>query len=136
MTTKEIIKWGTDNPKKVFLVDGFGAISSAILLGIVLVKWEGIFGIPKPTLYFLASLPCLFAMYDLYCYFKVDKNPGIFLKGIAFANLLYCVLSSGLVIYHFDKIAYWGWTYIIVEIMIVTAIAVFELKVANSLLNK
>ncbi|MFN0275123.1 MAG: hypothetical protein ACKVPJ_05225 [Chitinophagales bacterium] len=136
MTTEQIINWGKDNPKKVFLVDCVGAILSAFLLGIVLVQLERIFGIPKPTLYFLATLPCLFAMYDLYCYFKISKKPGLFLKGIAIANLLYGVLSIGLAIYHCNTITQWGWAYIIGEIMIVTAIAVFEWNVANRLMTK
>jgi hypothetical protein len=136
MTTEQIIKWGNDNPKKIFQIDGSGAILSAILSGIVLVKWERIFGIPATTLYFLASLPCLFSMYDFYCYFKIDNKPGMFLKGIAIANLLYNVLSMGLAIYHFNKITYWGWTYLIIEIMIVSVLAVFELNVAGRLMNE
>ncbi|MEX0273795.1 MAG: hypothetical protein AB3N16_05400 [Flavobacteriaceae bacterium] len=91
---------GNIHPKKRFQIDGFGAIPSAIPLGIVLAKWGRIFGIPKPTLFFLATLPGLFAIYDFYCYFRIDKNPGIFLKGIAITNLIYCCLSIDWAIYH------------------------------------
>ena len=114
--------------KKLFLLDGFGAILSAVLLGVVLVKLESFFGIPKSTLYFLAVLPCFFAVYDFYCYFKINKNLGQFLKGIAIINLIYCCLSLGLAFYHYQQITYLGWTYIIGEIIIVSIIAVIELK--------
>ncbi|GAB5465247.1 MAG: hypothetical protein Kapaf2KO_06830 [Candidatus Kapaibacteriales bacterium] len=131
MTTKRMLEWGNANPKKLFQIDGFGALLSAILLGVVLVKLEYLFGIPKPTLYFLASLPCLFAIYDFYCYYKVDKNLGIFLQGIAIANLVYCCLSMGFAIYHMKEITNLGWIYILVEILVVCTIALAELEVAK-----
>ena len=131
MIIEQVIKWGISDPRRLFKVDGFGAILSAVLLGIVLVRLEMVFGIPKSTLYFLASLPCLFAIYDFFCYLKIDKNLGPYLKGIAIANLLYCGLSMGLVIHHRDKITYLGWTYILAEISIVIALAIIELRVSK-----
>jgi len=121
-----------DYLKKLFLLDGFGAILSAILLGIVLVKLEEYFGIPKTTLYILAALPCFFAIYDFYCYFKIEKNLDKFLKGIAIVNLLYCCLSLGFAFHHYQEITYLGWAYIIVEIIIVVAIAIIELRAAKT----
>ena len=128
---ERILKWGNANPKKLFQIDGFGAIVSAILLGIVLVNLEYLFGIPKPTLYFLASFPCLFAVYDFYCYFKIDNNLEKFLKIIASANILYCGLSIGLAIYHRKNISNLGWMYILMEIAIVSGLSSIELKVAK-----
>lgn len=90
---KIFIKWGHQHPKELFKIDGIGAILSAVLLGFVLVHFEELFGIPKSTLYFLALLPCFFACYDFYCYFRVNKKSKYFLKGIAFVNLSYCFLS-------------------------------------------
>lgn len=135
MTIEHIIKWGSDNPKKLFQIDGFGAVLSAVLLGVVLVKLEKYFGIPKPTLFLLASIPCLFALYDFYCFTSNDKNIATLLKGIAIANIVYSVLSIGLAIYHFNTITFLGWMYIIGEIMIVTAMAILELNVANRLVK-
>lgn len=131
MTIERIVDSGNKNPKKLFQIDGFGAILSAILLGIVLVKWEYLFGIPKRTLYFLASLPCLFAVYDFYCYFKINKNLESFLKRIAIINLTYCCLSIGLAIYHRENIMILGWFYILMEIVIVGGLSIIELKVAK-----
>ena len=127
-----IWKMGKKYLKKLFLLDGFGAILSAILLGIVLVKLKAHFGIPVATLYFLAALPCFFAVYDFYCYFSIEKNLGKFLKGIAIVNLLYCCLSIGLALYHYQEILYLGWIYIVVEIIIVIVLSMIELRAANS----
>lgn len=121
----------TTTIKKFLLLDGFGAIVSAVLLGIILVKLEKHFGIPRNTLYLLAALPCLFSLYDFYSYFFVKKNLGSFLRVIAIANLLYCCLSLALAFHHREVLTTLGWAYIIVEIIIVTALALIELKVAK-----
>ncbi|MDG1333768.1 MAG: hypothetical protein P8P74_15635 [Crocinitomicaceae bacterium] len=117
--------------KKLFLVDGIGAVVSAVLLGIVLVQFQVYFGIPTSTLYFLAALPCAFAIYDFYCFFKVDKQLEKYLKGIALVNYAYCVLSIGLAIYHSASITYLGWGYVLLEVMIVIGLATFELETAR-----
>ena len=122
--------------RKLFLLDGAGAILSAVLLGIVLVQLEAYFGIPIATLYFLAALPCFFAIYDFYCYFKVEKNLAKCLRGIAIVNLLYCCLSILLAFYHYQEILYLGWIYIIVEIIIVVVLSIIELRVANASVHK
>lgn len=123
----------SSNPKQLFLVDGFGALLSIFLLGFVLVKLEPIFGIPKNTLYFLAFLPCLFTIYDFYCYTKLKNKRSIYLKGIAYANLIYCILSIALALFHFDKITYLGWGYIAIEILILIYLATLEIKTAHKI---
>lgn len=133
MTIKKIVAWGSRNPKKLFQIDGIGAVLSAFLLGVVLVKWEALFGIPRSTLYFLAVLPCFFAIYDVYCYLKIDKKQGVYLQGIAIINLIYCCLSLGLAISHKEKITNLGWMYIVTEIVIVGGLAYIELKVAQKI---
>lgn len=129
---KENIEYG----KKLFLFDAFGALLSAFLLGIILVRYESIFGIPKNTLYFLAILPCFFAIYDIVCYFKVSIKIGYFLKVIAYINIVYCFISIVLAFYHYESLTYLGWLYIILEIIVVVAIALIELKASRRIINK
>lgn len=117
--------------RKMILIDGLGALLSAFLLGVVLVNFQSYFGIPKPSLYFLAALPCFFAIYDFICYLKLDKNLGVFLKVIAVLNVLYCILSLGVAFSHRSVITGLGWAYVIGEIIVVTGIAVVEFRVAN-----
>lgn len=124
------------NIKTLFLIDGLGAIVSAVLLGVVLVRLEHYFGIPVQTLYILAALPVIFALYDFVVYFKVERHLEIYLKGIAIVNILYCILSLALAYQHRMSIKLLGWVYIIVEIIIVLVIAGFELKTAKSYKSK
>lgn len=133
MMSKILTNYLHESPKKLFLLDGFGALLSAFLLGVVLVNFENVFGIPKQTLYFLAFLPCLFAVYDFACYFLIKNNFGPYLKIIACINVGYCIISLGLAFYHMASIEILGWIYIIIEIAIVVFLAMVEWSVANKI---
>ena len=133
MKFEDLITKAELNPKKLFLIDGFGAILSAFLLGVVLVKFEELFGIPTSVLYFLATIPIFFVIYDVFCYQKCLKI-GLLLKGIAVLNMLYCCVSIGLISYHFSSITILGWTYIIVEIILVSFLAMIEFRVGKRII--
>ena len=101
------------------------------MLGVVLVRFESAFGIPRNALYLLAGLPCIFALYDFFIYLKAKGNLAPFLKGIAIVNMIYCCLSVSLAFHHHAEIQPLGWAYIVLEIMVVMALSMYELKVAK-----
>ena len=117
--------------KSLFLIDGLGALVSAISLGVVLVQLESWVGMPPPVLYPLAGIAGLFALYSLSCFFFLKGNRSPFLKGIAIANLLYCGLTLGAMIFHAEHLRPLGWTYFAGELVIVVGLAVLELKMAS-----
>jgi len=121
------------NPRKLFLIDGLGAIVSAFMLGVILTKFENIFGMPRRVLYFLALIPCIFAVYDFGVIFRNLANWGPPLKAIAIANLIYCGISVGFVIHHYQKLTGLGLIYFILEILIVIILSSIELKTAFNL---
>lgn len=121
----------TLRPKQIFLVDGLGALLSAFLLGVVLVRYQATFGIPVNTLYFLAALPVFFAAFDFFIFFSVRKSLSTSFKIIAFANLIYCGISIGLGIYHQDQLTAYGWGYLILEVLVVVALALNELRLSK-----
>ena len=123
-------------PKKLFLADGLGAIVSAFFLGVILAKYEPSFGMPKTVLYFLASIACLFAVYSLGCLFLVTKNFQPYLKGIALANLSYCCITIALVLYFSQKLTILGWTYFILELIVLVFLARLEGKTIARLNDK
>jgi hypothetical protein len=120
-------------PRRLFVIDGMGALLSAFFLGVVMPKMESFFGIPATVLYFLAVFPILFAFYDLFSYFQKINQIGYFLKGIATLNLLYCCLSFIVAIFHYETITFWGWAYLLFEVLIVVFLASIELNTANRL---
>ncbi|MDX8553835.1 hypothetical protein MK851_09410 [Tenacibaculum sp. 1B UA] len=128
---KQLLKSLTLNPKKLFLIDGLGAVLSAFLLGVILVNLESIIGIAPSTLYLLAVLPIFFAVYDFYSYQKIHNELKPFLKGIAILNLLYCCLSIGAAFYHYKTITSIGWIYILVEVSIIIILSIIELTIAK-----
>ena len=132
MKFEDLIMKAEMNPKKLFLIDGFGAILSSFLLGVVLVKFEQILGIPPPVLYFLAIIPIFFVVYDFFCFQKHNKI-GLLLKGIAVLNLVYCCISIGLIFYHFSTVTILGWAYIIVDVVVITFIAMIEFRLGKKL---
>jgi len=114
------------SPKNLFLLDGIGALVSAFLLGVVLVKFQNIIGMPVNVLYFLAALPCCFVLYDLYCYFQFNENWRSFMKGIAFANLMYCVISITSLFLHSHLLTTLGIAYFVGELIILFFLVCIE----------
>jgi hypothetical protein len=136
MNLMRIQNWGLKHPKRLFLIDASGALLSAFLLAFVLVEFEDIFGIPKKTLYFLAVLPCTFVVYDLFSYKAKPQKTSILLKGIALINITYCSLSVSFGIYHYQQITFLGWSYILIEVLIILTIAFFEWNIGKRLVLK
>jgi hypothetical protein len=116
----------TKTPRRLFLIDGLGAVLSAMMLGFVLVPFNEFFGFPVSTLYVLAALPCVFTVFDAYAYFKNGKSTMRHLSIISTSNILYCIFSVSMVMFHF--VALPGWIYILLEITIVLIFVLIENK--------
>ena len=116
---------------KIFLIDGIGACLSVLFLGLLLPSFESYFGMPKNVLYGLAILASLLAIFSLSCYFFNVKNGRLFLKIVAFANILYCCISLGLMLYFYQKLTTLGFVYFLGEKIVVLILVYFELKMAK-----
>ncbi len=128
MTYPEIIQYTTQHPKQLFLLDGIGALVTAICLGFLLVKFESLFGMPKQVLYYLAAVACIFACYSLFCSFRLPQNWKPFLKIIAIANLIYCLTTAILVFQFQQELTMLGKLYFMGEIAIILFLVSIELK--------
>ena len=121
------------NPKKLFLIDAMGALLSAFLLGVVLVKFKNLFGVPVSVLYLLTLFPVIFAVYDILCYLKTKNNLKLFLKTIAYLNILYCFVSIVILLNRYKQVTFLGYSYFLVEFLIILTLANFQIKVGNKL---
>ena len=117
--------------RNLFLIDGVGAFVSTIFLGVILPLFEDLHGLPKNVLYFLAVFPFLFLIYDLIVLFKIKNPTTNLLRGIAFLNLAYCIISIVSISQHFKSLTFWGILYFVLEVIIVTVLVFFEFKVAS-----
>ena len=125
---KEIIKALTLKPKSVFLVDGVGAVLTAFLLITVLKTFNEYFGMPRETLTILSILALILAIYSFSCFAFSDNNSQKLLKPIIVANLTYCILTLGLVVYFYNKLTILDLTYFGGEILIIGGLVYIELK--------
>lgn len=119
--------------KRFFLVDCLGALISTFLLGFVLVRFQSFFGMPVSTLYLLAGIAACFAVYSGLGYLVTNMQKPIYLRTIAVANLLYCLLTLTLVYVHREVITLWGVAYFVGEVAIVVFLATREWKQAPDL---
>lgn len=116
------------NPKKIFLVDGLGAFLTALILYVIMDRYNEYFGIPQTTLTCLCVIALVFSLYSITCFFILKDKWQPFLKAIITANLLYCCLTAGLVLYSYSSITVLGITYFSVEMMIILGLVFIEYK--------
>ena len=119
-------------PKTLFAIDGIGAITSALFLGVVLPQFQELIGMPLHRLQVLAIIPCGFAVYDLVCFLFARTDLKRFLRLIAYANLAYCLLSLALIGQHYQELTGLGLIYFLLEVTIIVVLVLVEIKVSYS----
>ncbi|WP_421875961.1 hypothetical protein [Marinoscillum sp.] len=122
-------------PKKLFLIDSAGAILSAFMLGVVLVRMEHIFGMPPEVLYTLSAVASLLFLYSFTCYWKVRENPRPFLQFIAIANFSYCIATLVLVVHFIGELSNYGIFYFAGEALVVMILTLVEFRTSLLLNN-
>jgi len=128
-----IIQPFKERPKVLFLVDSIGAFITAFLLFFVLRRFHESIGMSKAILTYLALIAACFCVYSTLCFFFLKQNRVPFIRGIGIANVLYCLLTIGLLIINRPFITLIGGSYFLVEISIITALAYIQLKTATSI---
>ena len=116
------------NPKKIFLVDGVGAFLTAFILYVIMNRYNEYFGIPQTTLTCLCVIALVFSLYSITCFFTLKGKWQPFLKAIIAANLLYCCLTAGLVLYSYSNLMALGVAYFSIETMIILGLVFIEFK--------
>ena len=113
--------------KQLFLIDGLGAILTALMLYVVLPAFGEYFQMPPNTLRFLSAIACILAIYSLCCYFFLDENRPLFLRIIGIGNLLYCLLTVAFLINYYHLLTTLDFIYFTVEIIIISGLAFIEI---------
>ena len=117
------------NEKNIFLLDGFGALLTAVFLGVILPIFHQFIGMPISILYFLSSCGLVYAIYSLSCFFFADSNCKIFLQIIITANLCYCLLTALLVGIFWKELTGLAVAYFVIEILIILVVVWIEKKI-------
>ena len=117
--------------KQLFLIDGIGALISALFLGVILVQLESYIGMPVQVLELLALLALVFAVYSFSCHLASPKKWRFFLKLIALINSSYCLLTLLLVIWNYHSLTRLGFTYFAAEMLVILILVRVEWRAAN-----
>ena len=127
----KLLRYLATHPKSIYLIDGAGALLTAIMLGLVLPRFERLLGIPTSVLHTLAFIPLFIIVYDIYCYRSSHHQDRHLLRIVALVNIIYCVISVSLAIYHRDAVTTWGYLYIGGEILVILVLVLIELQLAR-----
>lgn len=114
-------------PKTLFLIDGIGAVVTALSLYVMKVALNEYFGMPPSLLTYLSAIAIVFGIYSFSCFILVQQNSKRFLKIIGYANLSYCCLTAFLVIDYYHHLTLLGVAYFLGEIAIICTLVFVEL---------
>jgi cation transport ATPase len=133
---RDTINYLAGKPNILFLIDGLGAMLTAVCLMLVLRNFNEYFGMPKTILTWLSCIAACFCIYSIACYFFLTNYWTPFINGIMFANLLYCVVTTGLLIIYYPQLKIIGAAYFLLEIALIFGLVYLELNVAVAIKKK
>ena len=122
------IKYLRLKPQAVLLIDGLGAVVTAILLMTIVRTLNEYFGMPQKALIALSIISLLFSVYSFSCFLFSGTSAKKLLKPIIAGNIIYCILTLGLVLYFYNWLSVFGITYFVGEVLIICGLVYIEIK--------
>lgn len=116
------------NERNVFLMDGVGAVASALFTGLLLPKFSLFLGINSSLLKTLALVPASYAVYSLSCYFIIKNIKPWMLLTIICGNLFYCLVSLSLILFR-ERITWRAQVLLAIEIAVILFVVFLEYRV-------
>lgn len=127
---QELIQYFQQQPKKIFLLDGLGAMLSAALLYFLLIPNAVWIGLSETQIHALAIGAVCLVGYDLFARAVFTTERKWTLSLIALLNTIYCIITSGVLIVNYSSITLLGWVYFLGEMVIVGVLIYLEWKVS------
>lgn len=128
---KKLTQYFAENQKTLFLVDSIGAFLTAFNLFVIVRHVNEYFGMPQRELSVLSLIAICFSVYSAACFLFVKGELKPFIRIIGVANLIYCLLTIGLLIKYFPAMTIIGNIYFLIEIVIICGLSYVELHVAT-----
>ncbi len=104
---------------------------TAFLLFVIVRLFNEYFEMPKTEVIYLSAIAVFFSIYSAACYLFLKGDLTPFIRFIGIANLIYCVLTIGLLIKFYPLLTTIGAAYFLIEIVIICLLSFVELKVAT-----
>lgn len=127
---QKLIQYFQQQPKKIFLFDGLGAMLSAALLYFLLMPNATWIGLSETQIHVLAIGALCLAGYDLIARIVYTSERGWLIKALALLNTLYCITTLSVLILHYSSIIILGWAYFLGEMAIVGVLVYLEWKIS------
>ncbi|MGH1345981.1 MAG: hypothetical protein ACRBN8_30735 [Nannocystales bacterium] len=125
------MKWLQRN---IFLVDGLGALISTVATATILWRLQALLGMPEGMLAVLVVLAIGFAAYSLTCWAR-DAPLRPWLPLVMAANLAYCGLVAGALLWHGSALTTVGMAYFAGEIGVIIGVVALEARVLRARLT-
>ncbi len=129
----KLINYFVQKPKSLFLVDSLGALATAFFLFVIMRQFNEYFGIPEKALTCLSVTAICFCIYAATCFLFLKGRYTLFIRLIGIANLLYCALTTGVLIKYYPLLTLTGTIYFLIEIVIICGLSYVELNVAAAI---
>lgn len=129
-TMNKLITYFSEKPKTLFLIDSIGACMTAFSLFVIMRPFSAYLGMPATVLSYLSAIAICFGMYSMTCFLFLKTRTAPFIRLISIANILYCVLTTGLLINYAPSLSLLGTIYFSTEILIICLLSYIELRVA------
>ena len=130
--SERLARWRVD-PRPVFVIDGVGAVTSAVLLGLVLPFGAEKLGTTREALWTLAVFPLIYAAIDVACVVVGRSRSRTSLVVIAVLNAAYPLITASVLGRDGVALSALGAVYFVVECGIVITLAGVELHLARRL---
>lgn len=114
--------------KRICLIDGTGAASSAFGMAVVTVLPQEWFGLPKAATLLLCLTAIGFAINSFQCWKSQPPNLGRRLVQIGVLNLAYCVAALILAVIYRSELQPIMIAYLAFEGLIIVPLAIYEIK--------
>jgi hypothetical protein len=113
-------------PALILLIDGIGAIVSALFLGVVLTALQPYVGMPRPVLVALAAVALAYSAYSIDGYHRRPDEWRRRVRVISTLNLAYCAVTLALVAAFWTQLTLVGAAYFLGEIFAIGVLVVVE----------
>lgn len=118
-------------PRTALLLDGIGALATALMLCGVLPMFHEAVGLSRGVLVTLGLFGAVYGAYSLACARFVTTHARRALAIIMVANLVYCGVSASVVLTHGAAMTALGIAYFAAEIVVILALVAFEWAVVR-----
>ena len=117
------------NTRRIFLLDGLGALLTMVVTGFVLPYFSDYFGIPEFVLFSLSALALTLAIYSSGCFLWGVKRIRPFLIMVVIGNSIYCLVSVIFFAFVLHGLTVLGWIYFFIELLIMLTLIAIEISI-------